>query len=431
MQRRYNILNAAKIAAAKPTGKRYKLGDGNGLYLVVDAEGAKRWLFRTVNNGKRCDLGLGGITTRSLASARAEAAKLRAGARHGLDIMADKGNAAPWGGPTTPSGGGHGKPETRKPMTVKQAAEAVAERDAPGWGQKGRTNFDGRFKLYVFPKFGGIHIADFGAPQILACLVPIWREKGETARKLRAHIASVIGWAKANGYRSDNCMDDVEHGLPKGAQETASHVAMPYADIAAFLPEMRKASAGIMAKLALEFTILTAKRSGEVLGARWQEVSEDEKLWTIPPARQQKTKRKTGKTRGPQAFPEPLTPRALEIFAEAKAFVGGNPAPDDFIFPASRKGGKLPHNAMSTIIARMGLADVAKVHGFRSAFTDWAADKNGTPPEVREAALAHKPVGKVNQAYLRTQFLDLRRPVMHAWAAYCLNPRVVPLKRAA
>ena len=243
---------------------------------------------------------------------------------------------------------------------------------------------------------------------VLSVLKPIWQAKPETASRFRGRIEQVLDAAKAQGHRTGEnparWRGHLDKLLAKRQRLTRGHhAAMAYADVPAFLSRLRERQAGSVSALALEFVILTAARSGEALGMRWDEVDETAKVWTVPPARM----------KAAREHRVPLSARALDLLGEAKKARTG-----DFVFPGSGAGRPLSVMAMEMVLRRMNLASVT-VHGFRSAFRDWAGNETHFPREVAEAALAHVIGDAAERAYRRGDALEKRRALMEAWANYC------------
>ncbi len=246
-----------------------RYADGNGLYLKVDASGAKRWELRTVVRGKRCDIGLGGLKAVTLAEAREEARKYRAIARNDGDPLAEKRRA-------------------RKVVpTFRQAAETVHKEHAKAWkNTKHGDQWINTLKVYAYPAFGDRRVDQIDTPEILKALSPIWLTKQETARRVRQRIGTVLDWAKAAGFRAgSNPVSEISKALPRQSERKGHHAAMPYAEVPAFVRELRRDDAATIPDLAFELLILTAARTGEVLEARWSEIDIEQAAWTIPAGR--------------------------------------------------------------------------------------------------------------------------------------------------
>lgn len=382
----HNALSAVKVNANLAPG-RY--ADGNGLYLVVDQSGAKRWILRTIVQGRgRTDIGLGGLSVVSLKDARIKAATLRGLARDGRDPIADR--------------------RAREDMpTFEAAALQVHTEHSPAWrNSKHAKQWIKTLTEYVFPVFGKKRLDLIDTPDILRALFPIWLAKPETARRVRQRIGAVLDWAKAAGHRAgDNPVQGVLEGLPKQPRNGQHHAALPYAKVPAFVEQLRASHVAESIKLAFEFLILTAARTGEVIHAKPGEVEGD--TWTIPGERMKASK----------AHKVPLTARCMEILKRAGEINGAG----DYIFQGRIKGKPLSNMAFLMALRRMDVDTTA--HGFRSSFRDWTAEQTNYPREVCEAALAHTIADKTEAAYRRGDLFERRRLLMQEWANYCTTPR--------
>ena len=379
----HKALSAAAVRALKESG-RY--GDGNGLYLIVDDSGSKRWMLRTVVLGRRRDIGLGGLPLVSLAEAREEAAGMRKIARKGGDPLAERQKAR------------------AEIPTFKQAATTVHEEHAKAWkNRKHAAQWINTLKRYTFPLFGERPVDQIGTAEVLGALSKIWLEKPETARRVRQRIGTVLDWAKAAGHRTgENPINGIAKGLPKQPKRKSHHAALPYPEVNSFITNLRNAGANKSTRLAFEFLILTATRTSEVILAEWSEIDFDKKAWTIP-AERMKAGRK---------FRVPLAPRCIKILELAEELS------DDglYIFPGQSVEKPLSTMVFLMMIRRMGKAITA--HGFRSSFRDWAAERTNFARQVCEMALAHTVSDKTEAAYLRGDLFDKRRELMDTWAAY-------------
>ena len=378
-------LTAVQVRSLKEPG-RY--ADGNGLYLVVEPSGSKRWLLRTVVQGRRRDIGLGGLSLVPLAEAREKALAYRKIARDGGDPLAERRRAQV----TIP--------------TFAEAAETVhAEHRATWKNPKHAAQWITTLRTYANPHLGAKRIDQIETPDVLRALSPIWLTKPETARRVRQRIGTVLDWAKAAGHRSgDNPVEGVAKGLPKQGERDEHHAALPYADVPAFVARLRGMSGpGEIGRLAFEFLILTAARTGEVLDARWSEINEAEALWTVPAARM-----KAGREHR-----VPLSSRAGEVLARAKTLGGGSA----LVFPG--RSGENPLSNMVFLMALRRMSVPITAHGFRSSFRDWAAETTNLPREVAEMALAHAVENRVEAAYRRGDLLAKRRDLMEQWATFC------------
>ncbi|MFD1703462.1 tyrosine-type recombinase/integrase [Methylopila henanensis] len=256
-------LTALGVRALKEPG-RY--ADGNGLYLVVDPSGSKRWLLRTVAQGRRRDMGLGSASLVSLAEARELAVRHRKIAREGGDPIQAR------------------KSEKVAVPTFAEAVEQVHADHTPGWrNDKHAAQWINTLRTYAIPLIGDRLVNSIETPDILTVLSPIWLTKPETARRVRQRLKVILDWAKTAGHRSgENPVLGVDRGLPKQPKKSGHHKALPYGQTPAFVKALRMQNATVRTKLAFEFLILTAARTGEVLGATWSEVDQAAKVWTIP-----------------------------------------------------------------------------------------------------------------------------------------------------
>ncbi|MDA0993522.1 MAG: tyrosine-type recombinase/integrase [Proteobacteria bacterium] len=395
----HNKLSPPAVKALKKPG-RY--ADGNGLYLVVNPSGNKKWILRTVVQGKRTDIGLGGISTTTLAKARKSAAEMREIARDGGNPIEERRKA-----------------RTNAP-TFKEAAIVVHEEHSKTWkNEKHAAQWINTLTEYAFSHFGEQRVNQIGTAEVLRALSPIWLTKPETARRVRQRIGTVLDWAKAAGHRSgDNPINGIGKGLPKQPKQKDHHAALPYLDLNSFIFDLRSTQADESTRLAFEFLILTATRTGEVILAEWSEIDLNDNAWTIPASRM-----KAGRE-----FRVPLSTRCLEILTRAKEISGGS----QYVFPGRSVKKPLSTMVFLMLIRRMGKAITA--HGFRSTFRDWAAEKTNFPREVCEMALAHSVSDKTEAAYLRGDIFDKRRDLMETWASFaCANKgdKVVTLRKSS
>ncbi|QJB68237.1 tyrosine-type recombinase/integrase [Parasphingorhabdus halotolerans] len=378
-------LTVMKIRNLKEPG-RY--GDGDGLILNLTAPGKGYWLIRTQINGRRRDIGLGSISLVTLAEARDAVHQVRKDIQNGLDPVAERQKAK------------------RVIPTFKDAAILVHKEHRKGWKNgKHQKQWIRTLERYVFPKIGNRLVNDIEGPVICDVLSPIWLEKPETARRVKQRIGVVLDWSYANGFRTSEApLRSISRGLPKQPKKDGHFAAMPYAEVPAFISHLR--SKENVSRLALEFLILTATRSGEVRGAKMDEIDLGNRLWTIPAQRM-----KMGKTHA-----IPLTDSTLDVLQRVQPYF----APvSNLIFPG--KNVKRPLSDM-TLLKVLRVADLPyTVHGFRSSFRDWAAEQTSYPGEVAEAALAHAVTNKVEAAYRRTNYLEKRRDLMRDWEQFCLG----------
>lgn len=390
-----NALTAAKVRNLAAPG-RY--ADGNGLYLVVDPNGAKRWTLRTVVHGRRRDIGLGGLAIVSLADARDKAVNLRGLARSGGDPLALR------------------RSQTQQVPTFAEAADQVHRAHEGSWrNAKHGAQWLSTLKRYAFPLIGELRVDRVETPDLLRVLAPIWLIKPETARRVLQRIRTVFDWAKAAGHRaSENPALGVAQGLPWQPKRDGHHAALPYEAVPEFIRSLRESAFAASTKLAFEFLVLTGSRTSEVTQAEWSEVDLKTSVWTVPGARM-----KAGKEHR-----VPLSRRCCEILREARRL---DPE-GKFLFSGQRSGQPLSNMAFLMAIRRLELPITA--HGFRSSFRDWAAERTNFPREVCEQALAHTIASKVEAAYRRSDLFEKRRKLMERWSDFVgkVSADVVPLR---
>jgi len=365
-------------------------GDGSGLYLVVDPSGARRWIVRVVVKGQRnatgaplrTDFGLGGADVVTLNQARDRALEYRRMAKAGLNPRFNARREIP---------------------TFEEVAGQVHIDRMPTWkNAKHGEQWINTLRDYAFPKIGRMPIDSIGEPEVLMCLSPIWTEKHETARRLSQRIKVVLDVAKSRGYRSgENPVTGIKDGqvLPKVKAKPKHHKAMLWQDVPAFYADLRTRDA--MAAKALMFTCLTGSRTGEVLGMQWGEVDLVARLWTCPADRM----------KGGVLHRVPLTDEMLAIVEPLRAMQS------DYVFEGQKRHRPLSNMAMLMLLRRMQVEGVT-VHGFRSAFRDWASEAANAPREVAEMSLAHKVGNDVERAYARSDLLEKRRMLMNQWSGF-------------
>lgn len=380
------------------------VGGVAGLALQVLPSGGRSWVLRVRVGGKRRDMGLGGYPDVPLADAREAARAARSKIRHGIDPIEEARSARALL-----------KLAQANAVPFKSATTAYIETHEPSWrNAKHAQQWRNSLTTHAYPHIGDMLVRDIDLPQILNVLEPIWRTKTETATRVRARIEKILDWCTTRGYRDGlnpaRWKGHLENLLPAPSKiaKEEHHPALPFAEIGAFVAELRKHS-GVGAR-ALEFGILTAARSGEIRGATWGEIDLDERVWTIS-AERMKMKRE---------HKVPLADAAIQLLlalrAEAAALIGRTePAPTALIFPAPR-GGVLSDGTLNAVMKRMGVAAVQ--HGFRSTFRDWCSERTNYPNEVAEMALAHSISSKVEAAYRRGDLFEKRRHLMADWAKY-------------
>jgi integrase len=377
-------LTAVTVRNLKRPG-RY--ADGNGLYLVVDHSGAKRWMLRTVIAHRRRDIGLGSVRLVSLAEAREEATKLRRQARRGEDPLAERRRAS------------------QAIPTFRDAAQQVhAAHAATFKNERHKAQWIASLEANVFPALGDLRVSTIQPSDVLRALSPIWTTKPETARRVKQRIKVVLDWAQASGYRSgDNPVDGITKVLPKVRHGGTHHAALPYAQVPQFLEALRNVEGHESTKLAFEFLILTATRTSEVLGARWEEIDRVTKTWTIPGAR----------IKAGREHRIPLSSRCLELLDRSATISNGG----EFVFPGRSPKAPLSNMVFLMLLRRMKRDDIT-AHGFRSTFRDWAAERTQFSRAVCEAALAHVVKDKTEAAYFRSDLFEQRRALMESWTKF-------------
>jgi integrase len=385
MARLVNRLKPVQLRSLKPGLHP----DGNGLYIFVSESGAKSWRLILNINGKRRELGLGPMSAVSLSEARYkrdEALKLR---QQGLDpLQVWRGNGA-----------------NGNAITFGTVAKEFIALHEPTWkNEKHRNQWKAleRQAALLWDK----PVQEVDVNDVLDVLQPIWTTKAETASRIRGRIEQVLSAAKARKLRSGEnpavWRGNLDQLLPrrrKGAQR--HHSAMPYAEVPSFYSLLLKLNSA--SARALQFTILTAARTGETIGATWKEVDLENRLWTIPASRM-----KAGR-----AHRVPLSTAAVELLKSLK----GKKGPDDFIVPGSKDDSALSNMAMAMVLRRMDHSHYT-VHGFRSTFRDWAGDEKDVPREIIEQALAHAVGTEVERAYRRSDAREKRRKLMEEWVDY-------------
>jgi integrase len=390
--------------------------DGAGLYLqctVGTGGGINRsWVFRFTRDGRERRMGLGkyrGDGAKddvTLAKARDKAAECRLLVAGGIDPI------------------GHRDAERRikaeEVVTFRKAFVAFyAVKRQSLSNAKHVAQWQSTMETYVYPTIGYRPVGDVTSDEILSVLSPIWFAKPETAKRVLQRIEAVFKSAILRGHRerASPCVG-VAQELGTRHRKVAHHASLPYAELPAFLKRLQACNSWPATKLAFEWLTLTATRSGETRLARWSEI--DEALWVIPAER----------TKAKRQHIVPLSPRCLEILRALRAVYPHEPS--DLLFPSMKAAAPLSDMTLTKVLRDMGLADKATAHGFRSSFKVWCAEVAKTRDEVSEAALAHAIPEKVRAAYLRTAFLEERKPLMALWAKFCSEPvpsdKVVPIR---
>lgn len=422
MPRKAKELTDVAVRNLKKPGYYAVGGSVSGLLLQVTATGARSWVLRYTagvkpGTGKpwRRDLGLGGYPDVSLSEARRKAAEARELLSKNID-------------PIT------AKREARSAMlaarlaeiTFEKAAHQFIESKSAEWksGGKSADQWTSSLEAYAFPVLGSLRVADIDRAHVLRVLEPIWTEKNETANRVRQRMESVLDWAKVRGFREgDNparwkgYLDKVLPA-PGKVRDVQHHPALPYAQMQLFMVDLRSRNG--MGARALEFAILTAARSGEARGARWDEIDLDAKVWTVPPERMKSSKKE---------HRVPLSDAVIKMLKALPRVEG-----TDLVFTPQRGSNPLSDNTLTKLLGDMHDASIkrggagyidpkqAKVitaHGFRSTFRDWASEETHAARDVVEMALAHTIGNKVEAAYRRGDLFEKRRALMTEWATFC------------
>jgi len=390
---RIRVLTALKIKHLKP-GMH---ADGLGLYLKVRTGSSKSWIFRYRTGGKLRDMGLGPFHTVSLAEAREKAEVCRVMRLKGLDPLEER--LKEQQAKTI---------EATEGITFENCAENYIATHKAGWKNgKHADQWTATLQTYVYPVFKDKPVPLIDDALVLKVLQPIWKDKTETASRVRGRIERILDWARVMKYRTgDNparWKGHLDHLLPKRSKVATivHHAALPIDETPGFIQILRQEET-VVAR-AFEFCILNATRTNEAMGMRWDEYDERAQLWTVPGARMKASR----------DHRIPLTKRSQLILAEMQEI-----RTSDFVFPGGVQERPLSSMAFLMLLRRLKRGDIT-AHGFRSTFRDWAAERTDFPNEVVEMALAHTISNKVEAAYRRGDLLDKRQQLADAWAAFC------------
>ncbi|MBM6577871.1 tyrosine-type recombinase/integrase [Microvirga sp. SRT01] len=378
---REKVLTPAAVRNLKPGFH----SDGGNLYLKVDPSGARRWIVRLNVQGKRRDIGLGSAAVVSLLEAREQALQHRKAARVGEDPLA-------------------AKRRLQAIPSFEEAANHYIEHRRGGWkSEKHRKQWSASLEKYAYPIMGSLQVSKVDSADILRVLDPIWVDLNETANRVRQRIGLILKWAIARGFRTDNPADAVQQALAKRDGSKRQRMkALPYDEVANAIDKVTESKASDATKLAFQFLVHTACRSGEVRGALWSEVDLAKRVWTVSADRM-----KAGKQHR-----VPLNDAAAAVLERAKALKQEDV---DLVFPSTR-GKPLSDMTLSKLMKELGIAAVP--HGFRSSFRDWAAEQTSYPERVAEFALAHVIKDKAEAAYARSDLLDKRKSLMADWGQF-------------
>lgn len=404
-----NALTPPTVKHAKP-GRH---GDGNGLFLLVKNTGKRSWVFRFKLAGRERDMGLGGAGgpgAVTLADARAKAAELRRLVQAGIDPLVEREAQAVQLAARVQA-------NAVQAITFKAVAAAYIEANEIGWrNAKHRAQWRSTLETYTYPHMGDLPVGDVATSHVMAVLEPIWKIKPETASRVRGRIESVLDYARAREWRTGEnparWRGHIANMLParRKTARVKHHAALPWAEMGAFMVTLRGRDA--LAARALEFAILTAARTGEVLGAQWREIDLKSAIWTVPSVRM-----KAGREHR-----VPLSAATVGLLGEvAKLRPDDDGTGDAMVFPGAKPERPLSQMAMLMLLRRMERGEVT-AHGFRSTFRDWCAESTSYPNEMAEIALAHTVGDKVEAAYRRGDMIEKRRRMMDDWAEFCARP---------
>ncbi len=398
----FGRLSALTVAKATAPGM---YPDGGGLYLQIGHGNARSWVFRYMLEGRSREMGLGSARVVSLADARKKAAEHRLQLSNRIDPLsarqAERTSA---------------RVAAASSASFRQVAEAYIEAHEAEWkSNKHASQWRATLAAYAYPIIGNLPVQSVNTDLVLKVLNPIWREKTETAGRVRGRIESIIDSATARGQRQGEnparWRGHLDNLLPKPSkvQKVEHHPALPFNDISSFMENLR-CQGGIGAE-ALEFLILTAARTGEVIGAMTTEIEIPNGIWTVP----------AGRTKSGREHRVPLSPQALQLLARKGLTAENSALEATLVFPGGKSGRPLSTAAMSSVLKRMERENIT-VHGFRSTFRDWCDECTDYPNEVAEMALAHVISDQTEAAYRRGDLFEKRRRLMTDWADFC-SPR--------
>jgi integrase len=377
--------------------------DGGGLYLRVTEDGNKSWVFRfRLTSGRLRQMGLGSANTFSVKEAREHARAARQQRYAGIDPIEARREQR------------QGAAVRRAAaMTFRECAEAYIAAHSPAWkNPRHAAQWPATLTTYAYPIVGALPVQAVDTALVIKVVQPIWERIPETAGRVRGRLETVLDWATARGYRTGEnparWRGHLENLLPHRSKiaRVEHHAALPYGELPAFMAELR--SIDSISSRCLQFAILTCARTGEAIGAPWEEIDLDERLWSLPAERM----------KGERPHRVALSRPAMEILREMHAMRSG-----PYVFPGQRPGQPLSQMALLMLLRRLDRKDLT-VHGFRSTFADWCAERTNFPSELREMALAHAVGSKVEQAYRRGDLFAKRRQLGEAWARFCTTPVV-------
>ncbi|MBR1065237.1 site-specific integrase [Bradyrhizobium liaoningense] len=397
MARTINRLSHRKVETLKEPGM---YSDGGGLYLQVtqgsDRTPRKSWLFRYAVAGRERQMGLGPLSDVPLAEARDRASAAREMRRAGKDPIVER-----------EASRAEARLAVAKSMSFDECATAYIAAHRAGWRNvKHASQWANTVATYCSPIFGNLPVQLVDVGLVMKAIEPVWSTKPETAGRVRGRVERILDWAKVRGYRDGEnparWRGHLDHLLPARGKvrRVKHHAALPYAQLPVFVAALKERDA--VAARALEFAILTAARTNEVLGATWSEIDPDGRVWTIPAERM-----KAG-----IEHRVPLGDSAIQIIKGMMCT-----KQNSYVFYGDRRAA-LSNMSLLMLLRRMGRNDIT-THGFRSTFRTWAAEQTSFPREVVESALAHTVSNKVEAAYQRGDMFDKRRVLMSQWAGHC------------
>ena len=383
----FNKLTAMTV---KKLSKPGKYADGNNLYLQIDISGARRWILRLTVGHRRRDMGLGSTMIVSLEEARQLARLYRGIAKSGGDPFLER------------------QKERGFKVTFAYCAQKVHELNKPTWkNEKFALQWYSSLENHVLPKIGKLPISQITSSDILNVLSPIWNTRTDTARKLKQRIRLIIKWARAKGFfQGDDPVELAEQALPRKKRSDNHHKSLSYKNISDLIVKIKESKISLPTQLAIQFTILSACRTSEVLRASWDEIDMQNLIWTIPAKRM-----KTGKI-----HEVPISSGMKDILKDAKDKIGS----PDYIFSSDQSGKELSNNTLRLAVQKRLGVDTT-IHGMRSSFKDWASETTNFANEVSEMALAHVIPNKTEAAYRRGNLMDKRRHLMQMWSDFINN----------
>jgi integrase len=405
------IMGLTKKKIAKLAKGRYH--DRDGVYLELSATGRGSWLLRFQRDGRERWLGLGPLRNFTLDEARKRAREARQKLSDGVDPIESRREQK-----------AKERLEAAKQITFAFAAGRYYDAYQAKWSAKHREAFMNTLRQYVFPLIGDLPVAAIDTGLVLSVLEPIWRTKHVTSRRIRARIELVLSWATVRGYRQgDNparWRGHLAEVLPSKIVKVTNHAALKFDDVPAFIEQLSKRQ-GIAAR-ALEFIVLTASGTGEVLNARWSEIDFEKRIWAVPSERM----------KGKREHRVPLTDRMIKLLKSLPR-EGGD---DGLVFIGGKIGKPLSKMILPDLLKAMGYGHVT-VHGMRSSFRTWAAETTAHPRECIEICLAHAVGDATERAYQRSDMVERRRQLMEQWGAFIASPpraktgNVTPMRKGA